>query len=310
MSREPGDLPLEALRAFDAAARAGSFTAAAAELCVTPSAISHQIKTLERVLGAVLFQRQGRAILLSDAGKSLAPFVRQGLMSFVRGVAGVRGGTRARQIRLSTLALFNQTVLIPNLAKFSERWPQYDLRIELTPKLVSFDHDDVDVAIRVGNGQWPGLESTALLRIGGLPVATREQLTRLKVRAPADLGLARLIHDVTQPLAWSAWLHAQGVSARDESHDLWFDYAPALLQAAEQGLGVALAIEPLIYLWPGFGDRLVPAFPGLSGPKARYWLVRRPEADSDPKIRAFSGWVRTACRTIEQTASEAPTSRL
>ena len=316
MSREPGDLPLEALRAFDAAARVGSFTAAAAQLCVTPSAISHQIKTLERALGTALFHRQGRAITLSDAGKAFAPFVRQGLMSFARGVATVRGSTRARQIRLSTPALFNQTVLIPNLAEFSARWPQYDLHIEITPRVASFDHDDVDVAVCVGQGRWAGLESAELLRIGGLPVATRTHLTKMKLRVPADLSAARLIHDASQPQAWSAWLRAQGVSGRDESHDLWFDAAPALLQAAEQDLGVAIALDPLIYLWPGFGERLVPAFPGCSGPKSRYWLVRRPESDSDPKIKAFCGWVRRACRVIERKAlervapSEAPASRL
>ena len=117
---------------------------------------------------------------------------------------------------------------------------------------------------------------------------------------PDDLATARLIHDATQPHAWSAWLGAQGVSQRDEGRDLWFDSAPATLQAAEQNLGVALAVDPLIYLWPGFGERLIAAFPGLSGPRARYWLVRRPESDVDPKITAFISWVRAACRSFDQ----------
>jgi LysR family glycine cleavage system transcriptional activator len=297
---ERGAFPLSGLRAFDAAARLGSFRAAADALGVTPSAVSHQIKALEREIASPLFHRRGRDVVLSEAGASLAPYVRQGFLAFDRGTAIVRGRARARQIRVSALALFSQTILIPNLARFSERWPDYDVRIEATTRYVDFDRDDVDLAIRYGNGKWPGLECTELLRISGLPVATRAHLTERRLHKPADLVTTRLIHDAAQPRAWSAWLGAQGVSQRDESRDLWFDSAPATLQAAEQNLGVALAIDPLIYRWPGFGKRLVAAFPGLTGPRARYWLARRPESDVDPKIRAFISWVRAACRSFDQ----------
>ena len=300
LEEKRGGFPLSGLRAFDAAARLGSFRAAADALGVTPSAVSHQIKTLERELGSPLFRRQGREVILSEAGACLAPYVRQGFLAFDRGTAHVRGRTRARQIRISATPLINQTILIPNLAKFSERWPDYDVRIEATTKYVDFDRDDVDVAIRYGNGRWPGLECTELLRIAGLPVATRAHLADRRIQKPVDLATTRLIHDAAQPRAWSVWLSAQGVSQRDESHDFWFDSAPATLQAAEQNLGVALAVNPLVRLWPGFGKRLIAAFPGLTGPRARYWLVRRPEADVDPKIKAFVSWVRAACRSVEQ----------
>jgi LysR family glycine cleavage system transcriptional activator len=297
--------PLSGLRAFDAAARLGSFRAAADALGVTPSAVSHQIKALERALGSPLFHRQGRDVVLSEAGTSLAPFVRQGFLAFDRGAALVRGRARARQIRVSTLAFFSQTILIPNLAKFSTRWPDYDVRIEVTTRYVDFDRDDVDLAIRYGTGRWSGLECTELLRISGMPVATRAYLAERRLDKPADLAVARLIHDSAQPRAWSAWLTAQGVSQRDESRDLRFDSAPATLQAAEQNLGVALAIDPLVHLWPGFGKRLVAAFPGLTGPRARYWLVRRPESDVDPKIKAFISWVRAACRSFDRAGHPA-----
>lgn len=289
---------LAGLRAFDAAAQLGSFVAAAELLGVTPSAVSHQIKILETEFGAPLFQRQGRAVILSPAGERLAPFVRQGFLSFARGAAALRGGARSRQINVSALALFNQTVLIPNLASFSERWPQYDVRIELTPRFVNFDRDDVDVAIRVGDGRWAGLRAIELLRISGLPVTTQRFLTTHRLHTPADLHKVRLIHDAAQPHGWRNWLRAQNVSDRDESRDLWFDTAPATLQAAEQGLGLALAIDPLVRRWPGFGERLVAAFPGLSGPHTRYWMAYRNETASDPRIKAFSSWLRDACRPI------------
>jgi len=294
------NISLMGLRAFDAAARLGSFRAAADAMGLTPSAVSHQIKTLERDLGAVLFHRQGRAVMLSEAGARLAPHVRQGFMAFTRGAAVVRAGARARQVRVSALALFSQTVLIPNLARFSERWPEYDIRIEATPAYADFDRDDVDFAIRVGNGRWPGLKSTELLRISGLPVASPAYLRTHGIRRPADAVSARLIHDTAQPAAWRAWLAAQGVARPDESKDLWFDSAPATLHAAEQGLGLALAIDPLIRLWPEYGRRIAEAFPGTTGPCTRYWLARRPNSDADPKIRAFTGWLRSACRALDR----------
>jgi LysR family transcriptional regulator, glycine cleavage system transcriptional activator len=293
-------LPLSALRTFDAAARLGSFKSAAEWLGLTPSAVSHQIKGLELTMGAPLFQRQGRAVILSEAGARLAPHVRQGFLAFERGATAVRGGARARQIRVSALGMFSQTVLIPNLSAFTRRWPSYDVRIESTPRFVDFDREDVDVAIRVGDGQWPGLKCTELLRIRGCAVASPGYLEAHPIRQPEDLVAARLIHDLAQPNAWQTWLAGHNVSRPPHDWDLWFDSAPATLHAAEQGLGVAFAIDPLVRLWPDFGRRLVPALPGATGPRTRYWLVRRPEADSDPKIRAFSNWARNACRRIAE----------
>jgi LysR family glycine cleavage system transcriptional activator len=291
-------LPLAALRAFDAAARLGSFRAAAEAIALTPSAVSHQIKALERLLGVALFHRQGRAVVLTEAGAGFASHVRQGFMAFERGAADVRGGVRARQIRVSALALFSQMVLIPNLAGFSRRWPDYDVRIESTPRFADFERDDVDVAVRVGDGRWPGLKSTELLQIRGAPVASPAFLAAEPVRTPADLVGARLIHDTAQPQAWRAWLAGHGVERPVETGDLWMDSAPAALQAAEQGLGVAFGIDPLVRHWPTFGVGLALALPQVTGPHSRYWLVRRPESDRDPKIAAFARWLRGACREL------------
>jgi LysR family transcriptional regulator, glycine cleavage system transcriptional activator len=288
--------PLAALRAFDAAVRLGSFRAAAEAIGLTPSAVSHQVKALERTLGVTLFRRQGRAVVLTEAGETLAPFVRQGFLAFERGAYAVRGGPRARQIRVSSLALFSQTVLIPNLGRFHARWPDYDVRIESTPRFVDFEQEDIDVAIRVGDGRWPGLKATELLRISGAPVASPAFLARHPLARAADLAPLRLIHDTAQPQAWRTWLAGHGVERPNADSDLWLDAAPATLHAAEQGLGVAFAIDPLVRAWPGYGDRLVRALPEATGPATRYWLVRRPEADRDPKIRAFANWLRTACR--------------
>lgn len=289
------------LKAFDAAARLGSFAEAADALGLTPSAISHQIRALEREIGTALFVRQGRAVVLSEAGTILAPYVRQGFVAFERGVAALHGRTRARQIKVSGLALFNQTILIPRLADFTARWPDYDVHIEATSRYVNFDQEDVDVAIRAGDGDWPGVTATELLRIAGLPVALPGFIAAQHLKAPDDLRRVRLIHHGAQPEAWSQWLKNQGITDRDDSRDLWFDSAPAMLQAAEQGLGVAMGIDPLVRRWPGFGERLVPVFPECGSLQSRYWLVHRRESGSDPKIKAFASWVRSACRMEQET---------
>lgn len=293
-------LRLDALRAFEAAARLGSLRAAAEEIGITPSAVSHRLRDLELALGAPLFERQGRSVILSEAGARLAPHVRQGFLAFERGATAVRGGTRARQIRVSSLALFSQTVLIPNLPAFSKRWPEYDVRIESTPRFVDFDLEDIDLGIRVGDGHWPGLRRTELLRIAGRPVASSSYLAEQPVRAPADLVEARLIHDLAQPNAWSTWLATHHIERPPHPRDLWFDSAPATLHAAEQGLGVAFGIDPLVRSWPEFGTRLMDALPGTNGPRTRYWLVRRVAADRDPKIGAFVGWLKSACLAVGQ----------
>ena len=118
------------------------------------------------------------------------------------------------------------------------------------------------------------------------------------VRAPLDLVGARLIQDTAQPQAWRVWLAAQGVARSDTAGDLWFDSAPATLHAAEQGLGIALAIDPLVRAWPGFGTGLTYVLPQASGPRTRYWMVRRPESDRDPRIRAFETWLRESCQGL------------
>ena len=290
---------LATLRTFDLAARLGSFRAAAEAAGLTPSAVSHQIRRLEHDLGAPLFDRRGRSVALTPAGVLFAAHVRKGFLAFERGASAVRGGERARQIRVSALALFSQTVLIPNLARFQMRWPQYDLRIESTPRFVDFEQEDVDVAVRVGDGRWQGLRCVELLRIRGAPVASPAFLAEHPLAAPGDLAPLRLIHDAAQPNAWRDWLAGHGVPRPNAERDLWLDSAPATLQAAEQGLGVAFAIDPLVRAWPGFGERLVAALPRVGGPHTRYWLVRRPESDRDPKVRAVIAWIRSACADLK-----------
>jgi len=172
------------------------------------------------------------------------------------------------------------------------------VRIEATTRYADFDRDDVDLAIRYGAGRWSGLECTELLRITGLPVATRASSGGAAVATNRMILRRRASSTTLRSLAPGA----PGSAPRE---------FPNATKAATCGstvrrrrsrrrsriLGVALAVDPLIYLWPGFGERLIAAFPGLSGPRARYWLVRRPESDVDPKIRAFVSWVRAASRS-------------
>ncbi len=300
-----GGLPLQGLEALDAIVESGSFAGAAQRLRLTPSAISHRLRLLETTIGATLFRRSGREMVLTPEGRRLADWSRRGFASLERGVAEIREGDRANQIRVSVLALIEQTILIPALSQFTSRWPQYSIHLETTTRYANFDVDDVDVAIRVGQGDWPGLEKVELLRISGMPVARRDYIDRQGIAEPDDLRSDWLIHDSRQPRAWEKWLSAQLVESGKLSGGMQFDSAPATMLAAEQGIGVALGIAPLIYEWPGFGQQLVEVFPGRSGPSLRYWIVFRPEQRGDRKIRAFVNWARAACGRLGSTYSPA-----
>lgn len=290
---------LSALRAFDAAARLGSYAAAAGELGQTPSAISHQIANLERLVGGRLFERVGRRMQMTAAGEALQPHVARGFEAFQAGLRATRNDPRVRQIRVSSLALFNQLVLIPRLAEFSRRWPEYEVRVEATPRMVNLVGEDVDIGIRIGGGRRKGLQSAPLVRISGLPVCRPDMARRRNLVSPAALAHAPLVHDMAQPRAWEVWFDSRGVERTSAPGDLWFDSAPAILHAAESGLGVALAIDPLVRAWPGFGEVLAPPFADAAGPGGRYWLTCRDEVAGERKVRVFSNWLRTVCADLQ-----------
>lgn len=230
--------PLSTLRAFEAAARLESFSRAADEISVTHGAVSHQIRALERALGAALFLRNGRRVALTNAGRHFAERVRAALQELMEAAQFIRRSEGERAVSVSMLPSFAARWLMPRLGRFLERHPAIAVNIHTSITLVDFQRDDVDLAIRFGEGRWPDLEVHKFMDEEFYPVAS-PRFNRGKLPAqPADLGKFQLLRSSDEP--WAPWFRAAGVRLK-EPHSLIFTDSNLLLQAALDGRGIALA---------------------------------------------------------------------
>jgi DNA-binding transcriptional LysR family regulator len=277
------------LQAFDAVVRLGSFKRAAHVLHVTPSAISHRIKNLERALDGGLFIRAHRAVKPTTQGKALAEATGRAFAELVRATAPAAGTRGQRRLRMAVSPFFASHWLIPRVAKFMSAHPEIELVIENSSRPIDFETEPFDAAVRVGDGNWPGLVATHLIEIRTTPVATPAVAKRLKLKTPEDLARAPLIHVTTFPLAWPMWLEQAGAAQVKAKQAISMDTFGAALQAAEQGVGVALGLEPLFQERVRAGALVQPF--ALSLPTGGYWLVHRPADAKNPALKAFTRWV-------------------
>lgn len=282
--------PLNALLAFEAAARHLSFTEAAEELYVTQAAISHQVKALEEHLGVKLFRRLNRALRLTDEGQAYLPAVREALDRLNEATARLRASDVRGTLTVSVLPSFAARWLVPRLGRFREIHPEIDVRVAPTAELVDFARTDVDVGIRYGRGQYPGLKADRLLEEEIFPVCSPALLTGPSpLRQPQDLCHYTLLHDERHD-GWRAWLLAAGVEGVDPTRGPIFTDSGMLIQAAVAGQGVALGRQALAAADLRAG-RLVRIFDLNLPTEFAYYFVC-PEATADwPKIRAFREWL-------------------
>ncbi|TMH23100.1 MAG: transcriptional regulator GcvA [Betaproteobacteria bacterium] len=230
--------PLSALRSFEAAARLQSFSRAADEISVTHGAVSHQVRSLERALGAALFLRNGRRVVLTTAGRHFAERVRAALQDLAEAAQFVRRSEHDRAVSVSMLPSFAARWLMPRLGRFMQRHPAIAVNIHTSNTLVDFQRDDVDLAIRIGSGRWPDLEAHKFMDEEYFPVASpRFNRGRLPAH-PAELGKFQLMRSNDEP--WTPWFRAAGVRLK-EPHSVIFTDSNLLLQAAVDGRGIALA---------------------------------------------------------------------
>src|SRR3982074_2089103 len=277
--------PLTALLAFERAASQLSFRRAARDLSLSPSAISHQIRGLEEQFGTKLCAGGERycakvsAALgaLRDAGRDMLRHRRDA----------------DTELWISSLPFFTSAVLIPALPEFKRRNPTLTLRIEATHQYADFNASRVDVAIRYGREHSVGLKFEPLVAVKGLPVCA-PALIRDGLKQPEDLSREVLIHLTTQPRAWPAWLKEAGLLHLVPRGHLWLDSVPAMLEAAEHGLGVTLAMAPLIKTRPGYGKRLVAPFVFEGAYHETIYLVSRTEQARDRRIGAVRKWIMEA----------------
>ena len=290
--------PLSALRAFEAAARHLSFTLAAKELHVTPAAISHQVKALEEYLGLPLFRRLTRALLLTDEGQAYLPGVRRAFdqlydsteQLLAKGVGGL--------LTVSVLPSFAARWLVARLGRFRELHPDIDVRVAPSAEMVDFTRDDVDMGIRYGKGQYPGLRCDRLMTEDIFPVCSPSLLTGPHPLAQLeDLAYHTLLHDDSYG-DWRTWLLAAEVNNVDPARGPIFADSSLLIQAAVAGQGIALARGVLARDALNAG-RLVRPF-DLSLPTEYAYYVVCPESRADrPKVVAFREWLLAETRREE-----------
>jgi LysR family transcriptional regulator, glycine cleavage system transcriptional activator len=280
---------LNALRAFEAAARNASFTRAARELHVTQSAVSHQVRALEDELGAELFVRLPRALRLTSKGEALARGARDAFARIVQAAAEVAARPR---LCVSVLPSFAACWLLPRLGRFQRAHPEIELRIHASQELADFARDGVDVAIRYGRGRFPGLHAEKLLDDEVFPVCSPRLAKRL--RRPADLARFDLLHDDVRPAAhagWPAWLRAARVRLEDGARGTSFSDAHLMLEAAAAGQGVALARSVLAEA-DLRSRRIVRPFAVSIRSRYSYFLVWPEGAGVRPEVRAFAEFIR------------------
>jgi len=278
-----------ALRAFDAAARHLNFSQAAEELHLTHGAISHQMKALEASLGVSLFRREGRRMLLTDAGQRFAARLRDVLGDLAAAVAEVAQRRDQKELTISVLPSFASYWLIPRLPSFHGRHPEIDVNIRATQALAEFGRDGVDLAIRIGQGHWSGLVAEKLFDEEAFPVASPRLNGGALPKRPHDLAGAVLLRSERQP--WVPWFRAIGLDWPEPSRGPIYSDETLLIQAAAEGIGVALARGALVTADLATG-RLVRLFPRRVPSRTAYYLVCPRAAFELPRVQAFREWIR------------------
>ncbi len=289
--------PLNALPDFEAAARHLSFTRAAEELHVTHGAVSRQVKSLEDYLGLPLFRRLNRALRLTDEGQAYARTVRALLDSLADSTRRLRAPKDSRALTVSTTYSFTSGWLVPRLARFRALHPEIDVRLLANDQIADFARDNIDLGIRYGRGNYPGLAAERLLGDDFVPVASPALLKgRYPLRKPADLRHHVLLHEEGNEVDWRMWLAAAGLDSIDASRGPVFSHSIMAVQAAIRGEGVALGRTTLIAEELASGQ-LVRLFDLRLEAEMAYYIVCPPRALDQPKIRAFRDWLLSEAKT-------------
>lgn len=296
----PRRLPqLNALKAFEAAARHESFTRAAEELCVTQGAVSHQVKALEAELGIRLFNRERQRLLITDAGREYLSVVRDALDRIAVGTERLVQRQTAGILTVSTSPDFAAKWLVHRLGRFAEANPGIDLRVSAMPHHVDFAREDVDIAVRHGDGEWPGLQATRLCSEHLFAVCSPKVAADL--RHPRDVLKFPLLH-MDGGQAWSSWLEAAGVRDVDAIQGPTLNRASMLIDAAIDGHGIALARTTLA-AWDLISKRLVQPFDVEVPLSKSYWIVCPKATSALPKLAAFRDWLQAeASEDLRQLA--------
>lgn len=296
---------LSGLRAFEAAARHLSFTRAANELHVTQGAISHQIRSLEEDLGYALFHRQPRRVTLTEEGEILSKTVTESFEELDRILSSLRQRQWRGWLTISSSPSFAVKWLVPRLDAFRLRFPEFDVRIAATDRLVDPRRESVELCIRYGAGHYPGLDCEMLVTDEVFPVCSPRLLTQLT--HPSALLEHRLLHDEMfldhpQRPSWSHWASMAGIDI-SSAPSARFSHASMALEAAAAGQGVALGRSSLVAADIAEGRLICPFGPRFISPFS-YWMVSSPGGLQHPRIRRLTDWIAERIRADTQRLSD------
>lgn len=290
--------PLNALRAFEAAARHLSFTRAARELNVTPAAVGHQVKALEDHLGVALFRRLNRALVLTEAGQAGLPDLQAGFRRLADGVEHIRARETGGQLTVTADPDFAARWLVRRMDRFRALHPEIEIRLDASVRVVDLAREGVDVGIRYGGGNWKGVRAQRLYADDIFPVCSPCLLHgEHPLRVPADLRWHTLLHEGwggdEEDYSWRMWLRAAGCEELAETvRGPRFAQHNLLIEAAIEGQGVALTTSALVADELA-NARLVRLFggSGILPTEFGYYIVYPREAAARPKVQAFRDWL-------------------
>jgi LysR family glycine cleavage system transcriptional activator len=296
--------PLNALRAFEAAARHMNFSRAADELSVTPGAVSQQIQNLEEYIGAPLFKRTPKGLLLTDGAQTALPALREAFDRLAEAASLLTAAEDGRRLTVSAAPSFAAKWLVPRLGRFEEAHPQVDVWLSAGFELVDFTGGEVDLAIRYGRGAYPGLEVVRLLGETVSPVVSPGLLAETPLETLDDLKNHVLLHDGSPDADdscpdWAMWLAARGVKGVDGARGPRFNQSSLVIEAAVNGRGVALAKQTLAQEDLDAG-RLVQPFDIETAVDFAYYIVYPKAKGRLAQVKAFVAWLTQEAEAHER----------
>lgn len=292
---------LVTLRAFEAAARHENFSRAANEVHVTPGAVSHQVRALEQDLGVALFTRSGKHLTITPQGTRFAQALRKALQDISDATQALRDETRQKRLTVSALPSFAARWLAPRLGKFMDRYPDTEMLLQSSGELQDLARDGIDVGIRFGQGQYPGLTVERLMGDSYYPVASPSyNRGRLPV-TPRQLKPNHLLRS-NEP--WLPWFHAANVKLAEPTGGVRFQDLSMLIRSAVAGDGVALVRHVVVGQEVDSGE-LVRLFNVAVKSPADYYLAYPPQALQKPQVQAFRQWLLEEVSTFKKQIGEA-----
>ncbi|QBJ78709.1 LysR substrate-binding domain-containing protein [Aquitalea sp. USM4] len=292
--------PLSALRSFEALARLGSVTQAASELHVTHSAISQQIRQLEEMLGVVLFVREGRGLRLTEDGRLYALQVRIGLTELTEATRLIQARPRDGELVVAVLPSFGAHWLLPRLPRFQARFPQYRISLRASLDIQDLRQGLVDIGVRMGQGGWEGLQQQHLFDDELVVVASPGFRQGKLPRTPAEIVAGPVVRTVE---SWMGWCQAAGVEEPSQA-GLWINDSNLVLQAVQQGMGVALERRSLVDA--GLKSGMLVQLSDIVVPYPYpHWLVWPQRESSLLKQREFAGWMAEEVAVYQQELAQA-----